>query len=172
MPGRLAQQLHDLRRALEQLHAAVAAMQEGLGRRPPPVTVEHLVIEHLEFNLGGIGVQHLSGELNLGLTTRFQLGERQAQQGGGQTGGGVQTGGTGQPGRPATLPGSVVTRQLQAGPTQAPPTRRGPGCSPYGRRAAGRVNQAHEQFGDPAKRIHNTGLIPGGGDAAGTPVGL
>lgn len=119
MPGRLARQLDDLRRALEQLHAAAAAVQEGLSRRPPPVTVERLVIEHLEFNVGGIGIQHLSGELNLGLTTRFQPGERQTQQGGGS-----------QTGRPSTLPGSVVTRRLQAGPDPGAAEVPGPGVQP------------------------------------------
>lgn len=66
----------DLARQVAQLRLSVLQLQQIVGRiiRHPPVElhVEHMAVEHLAFNVAGIDVEELSGQLNLGLTHIFQ----------------------------------------------------------------------------------------------------
>lgn len=64
----LAEQLQEMRLAMEQLAGVTRLLANAVRRAPVHLDVEHLQIERVEFNLDGIEVGELGGELNIGIT--------------------------------------------------------------------------------------------------------
>lgn len=64
----LAEQMQEIRRAMEQLAGVTRLLAEAMRRAPVHLDVEHLQIERVEFNVDGIDVGELGGELNIGIT--------------------------------------------------------------------------------------------------------
>lgn len=62
---------------IEQVRQAVLQLQRIVGylaaRPPVHMSVAHMAVEHLAFNVAGIDVEELSGQLNLGMTHLLQV---------------------------------------------------------------------------------------------------
>ncbi len=67
-PKGLADEVQEIRSALQQLSEVTRLLSEAIRRAPIHMDVQHLQIERVEFHLDGIDVQELGGQLNIGIT--------------------------------------------------------------------------------------------------------
>jgi hypothetical protein len=100
-------QVAQICRAVTQLQGIVGQL---ISRPPVRMTVQHMDVAHLAFNVAGIDVEELSGQLNLGLTHLFQVDAGAREQPGPGTEAGAPGAGTAP--APAGEAPPVDTRQL------------------------------------------------------------
>lgn len=70
----LADRLQAVQEALAGLQGALQSLEQRIQSAPPKLQAERLVVRRLEFNFDQIKINHLSGEFNLGVTNKLQVG--------------------------------------------------------------------------------------------------
>lgn len=76
----LVQQVHELGKVVAQLTELTRNLARAVSHAPVHLEVEHLQIERVEFNLEGIDVEELGGELNIGITVIHKPRETRHEQ--------------------------------------------------------------------------------------------